>query len=128
MILEIKKKKCNRSNFNFIFIIIIFFSPPGNVRCEGGNFLLQAENCHYRASAMCGPHALMIINRVNITNSTGNGANDFICRCGYRDGARTCIGEDIHNSSSVLPNPLSYGFLYLCIAWFTYMKHIDASP
>ena len=65
---------------------------PGNVRCEGSNFLEQAETCHYRASQQCGPHAMMILEGVNISESAGgNGANEDICRCGFRNGQRVCI-------------------------------------
>jgi len=67
---------------------------PGNVLCEGANFLEQAQTCHYRNSTTCGPHATMILERVNISASRGgNGANEDICRCGFRNGQRVCIRE-----------------------------------
>lgn len=62
----------------------------GNVLCEGENFLERAETCHYRDSALCGPHALMILEGVNISASPdGNG--EEICDCGFRAGQRVCI-------------------------------------
>ena len=64
-----------------------------NVRCEGSNFLEQAETCHYRDSSRCGPHAEMILDMVNITPSEAFGANSAICRCGNLNGNRECIRE-----------------------------------
>ncbi len=74
-----------------------------NVLCEGSNFLDQARDCHFRQNSMqrdekqCGPYAMMILDKINITASpTGNGNNTGICRCGFRNGQRVCIRSELY--------------------------------
>lgn len=72
-----------------IFELLLDVGAFSNVRCEGENFLEQAERCHYQrlTGITCAPPALLVIEKANISEA----ALSQICRCGFRTGRRVCI-------------------------------------
>ena len=71
-------------------------NPPDNIECEGEGIVEQAEFCHYRQRERCGPPAILLLERTNISaapylpdGSPGVGESG-LCSCGFTEGQRTC--------------------------------------
>ena len=69
----------------------------GNLQCEGETAFAQKEFCHYRRHEMCGPHARLILDRLNISVSPGSGlGEDGLCTCKFRGGQRVCDDSECY--------------------------------
>ena len=52
----------------------------------------QAEFCHYSLRDKCGPPAILLLERINISEAPGEGHGDEgLCECGFSGGQRICL-------------------------------------
>ena len=64
----------------------------GNIDCEGEGIVEQAEFCHYFMRHKCGPPAILLLERINISEARGEMlGNDGLCECGFSGGQRICL-------------------------------------